>query len=85
MRKNPVNSVHKPAVVKNILIGVGCVIAVVGSGALYQMPGLTPKVVSLVIGYWGLLPFVYHFTGHGFGFTKKTADLVQVEDPQSNE
>ncbi|WP_223508822.1 MULTISPECIES: hypothetical protein [unclassified Pseudomonas] len=84
MRQHPVNPGHKP-IVKNILIGVVCVIAVVGSGALYQLPGLMPKVVSLVVGYWGLLPFVYHFTGHGFGFKKKPADQVKVECHQSNE
>ena len=74
----------KPAV-SSILIGIGCVIAVIGSGALYQLPGVTPKVVSLVIGYWGLLPFVHHFTGHGFGFKKQPADQVPVECRQSNE
>lgn len=78
MRQYPVNPVHKSSV-KNIVVGVGCVIAVVGSGFLYQLPGLTPKVVSLVVGYWGLLPFVYLFTGHGFGFKKKPADQVQIE------
>lgn len=68
MRQHLVNP--KP-IVMNVLIGTGGSIAVVGSGYLYQLPGLTPKVVSLVVGYWGLLPFVYHFTGHGFGFKKK--------------
>lgn len=85
MRQHPVNPSRKPIVVKNILIGFGCVIAVVGSGALYQLPGMTPKVVSLVIGYWGLLPFVHHFTGHGFGFKKKPANQVHAECPLRDE
>ncbi|PMV91995.1 hypothetical protein C1X34_30845 [Pseudomonas sp. GW456-12-10-14-TSB6] len=85
MHEHPVDPAHKPIVVKNILIGVGCALAVAGSGALYQLHGLTPKVVSFVIGYWGLLPFVYHFTGHGFGFKKKPPDQVQIECPPNNE
>jgi hypothetical protein len=85
MRQHPLIPGHNPIVVKNILIGVGCVIAIAGSGSLYQLPGLTPKVVSFVVGYWGFLPFVYYFTGHGFGFKKKPVDQVQIEGHQRNE
>lgn len=46
----------KKPTVKKILLGVGCAIAVAGSGALYQLSGMTPKVVSLVIGYWVCIP-----------------------------
>lgn len=74
----------KKPTVKNILLGVGCALAVVGSGALYQLSGMTPKVVSLVVGYWGLLPFVHHFTGHGFGFKKNPADQGQADGSLSN-
>ncbi|MQT73316.1 hypothetical protein [Pseudomonas helleri] len=75
----------KKPTVKKILLGVGCAIAVAGSGALYQLSGMTPKVVSLVIGYWGLLPFVHHFTGNGFGFKKKPENQVHAECPLRNE
>jgi hypothetical protein len=67
----------KKPIVKNILLGVGCALAVGGSGALYQLPGMTPKVFSFVVGYWGGLPFVHLFTGHGFGFKKKVTEICR--------
>lgn len=58
---------------RNYVVGAVCLLAFLASSFAYQLPGLTAKAASFVVGYWAAMPFVHLATGHGFGFKKKRA------------
>jgi len=62
---------HKGIQLRSWGIGVGCAAASVAASYVYTLPGLTPKAISLVVGYWAGLPFVHYLFGQQFSFKKQ--------------
>lgn len=62
---------HKGIQLRSWGIGGGCAAATFAASYVYTLPGLTPKAISLVVGYWAGLPFAHYLFGQQFSFKKQ--------------
>lgn len=70
---------------RNFLVGGTCIAAFIGAAFAYQLPGLTTKAASLVVGYWAGLPFVHLAAGHGFRFKGRPKPVAPSSVPGNDD
>lgn len=70
---------------RNYLVGGTCIAAFIGAAFAYQLPGLTAKAASLVVGYWAALPFVRLAAGHGFRFKGRPRPVAPSSAPNGKD
>lgn len=59
------------SVLKSYLLAGGCVAGTVAAAYLYTLPKLTPKALSMVVGYCAFLPLTNWIGGYGFAFRRR--------------